>query len=292
MPNSFGLVVPVPKKGGRGRPTKYTQATVDELLGLLEKGSTEAKACKQVGITTKVYRQWRVKFPGFNSAAVIATEALPKPIEKPKPAKSKKRVVKVEAGNKYGLVLPKPPKKKGPGQPTKYRQPLVDGFLACLETGAPESVACAEAGINTDTLAKWKHRYPEFVEAVNAAKAASHLTIIHSVRRSVHGYPCMRCTDGTESFYGKDGELQEVKCPACAGTRFAVKPDGKLGLTLLERRLPSEYGRHSTTDVRVTGGVTVAHVAAEVKLEQLTPEQVAALAWEDDDEPLLLEAEE
>lgn len=194
--------------------------------------------------------------------------------------------------NAYGLKVPRRKKNPKGGHPTKYKQPTVDAILQAVEVGAPDSVACLEAGISEAIYYEWKNRYPEFMEAVNRARAASHLSVIKAVKRSIHGYPCPRCNAlGTEDGFTKEGELLEVKCIACAGTGFSVKPDGKLGLALLERRLPESFAKVNTTDVRVTGAVQVDVVQAEVQLNQLTPEQIADLAW-DDEEPLMIEAED
>ena len=77
-----------------------------------------------------------------------------------------------------------------------------------------------------------------------------------------------------------DGVDERVRCHVCYGTTYAMKPDGKLGLAVLERRHP-EYQR-APVQVQQSGSVdvnvNVRSVALTINVADLSPEQLRALA--------------
>lgn len=168
----------------------------------------------------------------------------------------------------FVVVEPRPPGKRG--RNSKYTIKRVALVLQSLYDGCPDSMAGQSIGISHDTFYQWKKK-PEFAEACDRAKAIGLSGILGEVTKTVRGRKCTACKNGI-----RRGQV----CPACKGTTFAVKPDGRLGLMVAERRVTG-YAKKDTLDINIAGTVevvgTVTH--AHVQFDALPAETLRELAW-------------
>jgi hypothetical protein len=58
------------------RPTKYTQAVADEIVGLLESGNTRADAAIAAGISPTTFYEWHARRPAFADRITRAIESV------------------------------------------------------------------------------------------------------------------------------------------------------------------------------------------------------------------------
>lgn len=186
--------------------------------------------------------------------------------------------------------------RRSPGRPTRLTDEVREAILSMLRKGAPVRLACQHAGIGVSTFMEWLARadadhngrqksplYAEFARSVEKATAEGHLALVNAVYTVSIGEKCIACSDGTT--YGKDSLLM---CPACKGSRYSMRPNGKLALDTLERRLPKEYGKQLqiAAQVEISGTVELEVADLVQGLETLSAEQLIALAF---DEPKQIE---
>lgn len=57
------------------------------------------------------------------------------------------------------------------GRPSKYSLKLTHEICEAISDGTPFSYAAAIVGISYETFCQWRKRYPEFSDAIEAAKA-------------------------------------------------------------------------------------------------------------------------
>ena len=156
------------------------------------------------------------------------------------------------------------------GRKSKYTRSRVANILQSLYDACPDNMAGQRAGISRDTFYEWKKK-SDFSDACGRATALGLRSILGVVTKSVRGRGCNACQDGIR---------QDEVCPACKGSTYAVKPDGRLGLMVAERRVAG-YARKDTVQVQHTGTVeltgNVSHT--HMHLEGVSPEDLQALAW-------------
>lgn len=56
------------------------------------------------------------------------------------------------------------------GRPTKYKPETVNKITNAIAVGATFTHACNYAGIDLDTMANWRKKYPEFSDAIKEAE--------------------------------------------------------------------------------------------------------------------------
>ncbi len=192
------------------------------------------------------------------------------------------------------------------GRPSKLTPKLREQLVTALGAGAPVKTACAVTGIDEATYYRWMQvgrgehptirntrDYREFYEEVTKAIGHGDLELIDSVRATVRGRACKKC--------GGSGSVGEERCTSCQGSSFAIKPDGRLGLMILERRHPEfrkpdpqiKIEQTTVAEVRVTGRleVEVTNASLVLDLHTLSPEQLSALGGGISPAALIEEAE-
>ena len=161
-------------------------------------------------------------------------------------------------------------------------------------------MAANYAGVSQDAVYEWMrrgegndHRVPDerfilFAKAVRQAEGDGDASLLASVRSQVEGLPCKACDGGIIAT-----DEGPERCPACKGSGYAAKPDGRLSLDVLSRRHPGEFGRKDRMQidqkVEATVAVNVSVQALTMNLQALDVSQLAALAWA---EPKAIEAGE
>lgn len=180
--------------------------------------------------------------------------------------------------------------RRGRGRKTKLTPEVQRKIVHVVEMGGSLKMAANYAGVSHDAVYEWirrgeghDHREPDerfirFAKAVRKAEGDGDAKVLQSVRSQVEGLPCKACDGGIiETAEGPD------RCPACKGSGYAARPDGRLGLEVLARRHPADYGRKDRMQVdqkvEATVDVNVTAQALVVNLQALDVAQLQALAW-------------
>ena len=184
----------------------------------------------------------------------------------------------------------KAPRKRGQGRPSKLTPEVHKALVAAVRKGAPLSLACDYVDISHETVMEWLRRgngtddrshtepYASFARDVAKATPSLNMHALRTVNTVVKGKKCPTCQ-------GTSLDKNEP-CRPCRGTGWAVRPDGRLAMTVLERRV-SEFApkgqvshQHAHSH-QVSGSVaiTVEHTAtsAASALVALGAGQVAAM---------------
>ena len=180
--------------------------------------------------------------------------------------------------------------KRGRGRPTKFTADVKKKVLHVVGLGGSLEMAAKYAGISPTTLGDWIRRgdgmmelkataeYSRFSRQIRQAQGEGDATLLQAVRSQVVGLPCNACTDGTIK-----GDEGPERCPACKGSSFAARPDGRLSLDVLSRRHPQHFGRKDRMqiDQTVQGVITVdvSVKALGMDMAGMDAEQLKALAW-------------
>lgn len=242
----------------RGAPSKRTPEMVQTIIDAISEGRKDPDACRLAGIGVTTFHKWR-RSDSELDAAIVKAKAL-------------------RRSRKPATPWPRSPSPNPDGRPSKRTPEMVASIVSRLEEGLPIKTTCELVGIDTSTFYEWRRLHETFRVTVNAAIARASGVIVRSVRRSVVGITCPRCDgEGSEQGFDKEGRKVEYKCPACSGTTFSVRPDGRLGIMLLERRNPEDWAKKA--EVKVTGGVDVRVAHVHMSLDGIKPEQLAELAW-------------
>lgn len=69
-------------------------------------------------------------------------------------------------------------------RPTKYTPDRVGRLLQAIRAGNTRRAACAYAGIDENTLARWIARYGDFGESLTRAEAESEVQLVAQVRQA------------------------------------------------------------------------------------------------------------
>lgn len=80
------------------------------------------------------------------------------------------------------------PKKRGRGRPTAYEPRYVEEAKRLALLGATDVEMAAFWGVSEQTLNAWKHRHPEFLEALKAGKGTADTEVAQSLYRRALGY--------------------------------------------------------------------------------------------------------
>lgn len=108
---------------------------------LAEKGQTVSSAAEAVGITRQTHHSWCKTDPDYRDQF--------------------ERVL-AETRPDFGTRV---------GRPSKYRQSVIGTICSAVSDGTPFTHAAAIAGISYQTFCEWRKQFPEFSEAVEAARA-------------------------------------------------------------------------------------------------------------------------
>lgn len=76
------------------------------------------------------------------------------------------------------------PAKRRPGRPTLYTPERIKVILSTIKIGGTESDACARAGIDQDTLARWKKNNADFAESIEKARIDGKLARVNRIRHA------------------------------------------------------------------------------------------------------------
>lgn len=192
---------------------------------------------------------------------------------------------------------------RGAGRPTKLTDEVQAKVVRVVKMGGSLVMAARYAGVSVDAVYEWVRRgegqhergstprFVRFAQAVRQAEGDGDAELLESVRAQVVGLECKACVDGVVEHQDKG----PIQCPACRGTTYATKPDGRLSLDVLARRHPADFGRKDRMQVeqKVSGSVRVdvQVKALTMSLQALDAAQLMALAW-GGEEPKAIEAGE
>lgn len=185
------------------------------------------------------------------------------------------------------------------GRPSKLTDEVQAKVVRVVKMGGSLAMAARHAGVSTEAIYEWMRRgeghdhrrgggarYVRFAQAVRQAEGDGDAELLASVRAQVVGLECKACENGI--LVTDEGP---ERCPACKGTGYAAKPDGRLSLDVLARRHPTHFARKDRMQVeqKVEGTVRVdvQVQALTMSLQALDASQLAALAWA---EPKAIEA--
>jgi len=187
------------------------------------------------------------------------------------------------------------------GRPCGLTPEVHDGIVGALRLGATVKIATGANGVSEGAYYGWMARgradieegeisiFSKFTKAVRGASHRGDVELLASVRLQTKGRQCRACggqgTIRAGDVNGTPTDNRRQRCDGCRGSGFAIAPDGRLALDLLGRRHPDDFGRKSRQRVEVVGDgggpvrVDVRAAAVAVDLNQLSPEQLAALAF-------------
>ena len=197
----------------------------------------------------------------------------------------------------------------GIGRPCGLTPEVHAAIVRAMRLGAPVKVAAGVAGVSEGSYYQWMatgradveagevSRFSKFSNAVGSARHRGDVELLASVRGQTQGRQCRTCAgSGTLRSCdagGRENDQRLVTCAGCKGSGFATTPDGRLALDLLSRRHPESFGRKQRHEHTGAGGGPVRHdvrvAAVAVDLAAMSVEQLAALAWSDDDQAALLD---
>lgn len=165
----------------------------------------------------------------------------------------------------------KRPPSKHTGRPSKLTPEVHAAIVGAIRKGAPVRLAAEACGLSELTVLEWIRRgngedtrrprtepYAKFAADVAKAKPALDMVALTALNRVVRGQRCKGCDSKGWFDIELDGKMRCIKCPACSGTTWQMKPDGRLAMTVLERRL-DEFARRDrvTHDHQVSGSVEI-----------------------------------
>ncbi len=127
-------------------------------------------------------------------------------------------------------------------RPTKYTPDRVDKILTAIKLGAYYQDACNYAGIDMETFAVWRKRYPDFLERVKEAEGYGLTQWLAKIEKAAN-----------------DGAWQAAAWKA-------------------ERRYPDRYGRRVKVDATVTVRQEVARLVAAGVIDEDDAEDAIAEA--------------
>lgn len=78
----------------------------------------------------------------------------------------------------------KPAARRRPGRPTKLTDKRAALILDALRAGNYLETAAAAAGVHRDTLNEWRHKFPDFSDAVEKARAEAEVGHVGVIRRA------------------------------------------------------------------------------------------------------------
>ena len=94
---------------------------------------------------------------------------------------------------------------RGRGRPTDYRQEYVKVAGAMARLGGTDFEIAQELGVTTDTIWRWRSKYPEFSDALSEGKEAFDNRIERSLAMKAAGY-----SYHSEKIIVSDGEVIRV----------------------------------------------------------------------------------
>lgn len=178
------------------------------------------------------------------------------------------------------------------GRPTKLTPEVHRAYISAIRMGASYKLAAAKVHVSEQTVMEWIRRgegtdhrshteaYASFASDVRSASTSVDFRALKALNKQLNGYRCKACNSGTI----EDKEGRTLQCPCCKGTLWVGRPDGRLGLQVLERRVDDFARRDRVTHehshaVQVTGSITVEHTTtgAASALVALAGGQIAAL---------------
>ena len=126
-------------------------------------------------------------------------------------------------------------------RPDKYTPERVERIITAIRMGATQRLAAAYAGVDDDTVIRWRKRHAEFADAFKTAEGEASV-----------------------------GWLRKIEEAADGGAWQAAA-------WKLERRYPDEYGRHNVSVTGANGGPVNVNVNLDAAREQIA-ERLARIA--------------
>lgn len=127
------------------------------------------------------------------------------------------------------------------GAPDKHTPERVERIITAIRMGATQRLAASYAGVDEDTIIRWRKVYPEFADAFKTAEGEASV-----------------------------GWLRKIEEAADGGAWQAAA-------WKLERRYPDEYGRHTVSVTGANGGPVNVSVNLDAARE-IIAERLARIA--------------
>lgn len=141
-------------------------------------------------------------------------------------------------------------KRKGPGQPTKYKPEYADqARKLCLVLGATDDALADFFEVNVDTIHSWKKRHPEFKAKLTEGKTHADMEIGSSLFERAKGFyvneqQAVKIRNAT----GKGEFTEEVKLVEV--TRF-VPPDTTAQIFWMKNRQKTTWRDRHEIDANI-----------------------------------------
>jgi hypothetical protein len=132
------------------------------------------------------------------------------------------------------------------GRPTQFKPEYCEQVEKLCKLGATDKQLAEFFDVAVDTIYNWKHKHPEFVDAIKNGKTIADMQVSNSLFKKATGYTVER-----EKVVGK-GETQKV-----VKVQIDVEPDTTAAIFWLKNRQP-EYWRDRTEQNITTLTINVA----------------------------------
>lgn len=159
----------------------------------------------------------------------------------------------------------RPAESKGrTGRPSKYEPTFSKQAEKLCALGATDEDLAEFFDVSIRTIANWKSRYQDFLQALKGGKDSSDDRVERSLYQRAVGY-----TFDSEKVFNNRGEIVRAK------TREHCPPDVTAQIFWLKNRRPEEWRDKSHHELTGKDGGPIEHVAT-LDLEQLTDEEIRA----------------
>lgn len=181
----------------------------------------------------------------------MARSKPPKKAAKPKKAKKGQKRAARGMPADLSIVVPGPPEldgqeKSNAGRPSKFRPEYVERVRRLCESGAVDREIAQAFGVAESTLYEWKHRYPDFSEAMKPGKELADDRVERALFNRAVGY-----SFDSEKIMQFEGDPVRVPCVE------HVPPDVTAARIWLENRRRDKWGPKVQTAPPVGPGLTV-----------------------------------
>lgn len=133
------------------------------------------------------------------------------------------------------------------GRPTLFRPEMIERVKVLCESGAVDREIAQALGIAECTLYDWKHKYPEFSEAMKPGKEMADDRVERALFNRAVGYSF----DSEKIFNDKDAGIVRAACVE------HVPPDVNAARIWLENRRRDRWGRDVVPPPVIGPGLTV-----------------------------------
>lgn len=131
------------------------------------------------------------------------------------------------------------------GRPSKWSESMEDKILYWASRGYKESLICQECGINMQTLANWKKKYPVFFESLKDAKQIMNNRVESSLLQRARGYKLRKTVLAQhQGIFTDEQEVIEN-----------LPPDVRAAETWLNNRNPNRWRNKQVTEIENAGDI-------------------------------------